>query len=237
MIDRLACVFTEIKLASDTETMTFAGYGAVFGNVDAYGDVIQPGAFADTLATARKSGIWPSMLSQHGGWGMTAEDMTPVGVWTELSEDGKGLKVEGKLADTPRGRELHALMKMQPRPAIDGLSIGYIAKEWTARTKPDEPRRSLKKVELIEISPVTFPANSKARVRSVKGLGMTERDFERLLMQDAGFSRSEARVILTEGFKSLAAMRDAGAGGDVHTSAQLDELAALASRNTSILKI
>ena len=39
---------------------------------------------------------------QHGGYGMTAEDMTPIGVWTDLSEDGNGLRVAGKLADTPR---------------------------------------------------------------------------------------------------------------------------------------
>lgn len=211
-MDRLACTLVELKLAGeDPATMTFSGYGAAFGNVDAYGDVIQKGAFADTLADAKKSGIWPAMLSQHGGWGMSAEDLTPVGIWTELEEDSKGLKVTGKLADTPRGRELHALMKMSPRPAIDGLSIGYIPVKWSMRSKPEDPRRTLEKVKLIEISPVTFPANGKARVSSVKGADMTERDFERYLMQDAGFSRSEARQIIAHGFKSLAAMQDAGA--------------------------
>jgi phage head maturation protease len=49
-----------------------------------------------------------------------------------MHEDSKGLVVEGKLAPTPRGQELYALMKMQPRPAINGLSIGYVAKEWSA---------------------------------------------------------------------------------------------------------
>lgn len=228
-MERLACTLVELKFdAADAATMTFSGYGAVFGNVDSYGDVIQKGAFADTLAEAKASGVWPAMLSQHGGWGMTAEDMTPVGIWTDLEEDAKGLKVIGKLADTPRGRELYALMKMQPRPAIDGLSIGYRPKKWTAGTKPTEPRRKLEVVELIEISPVTFPANGKARVRSVKGAEMTERDFERYLMQDAGFSRSEARQIIANGFKSLAAMPDAGA--------RFDELAALANRNISIIQ-
>lgn len=215
-MERLACTLTELQLkfeGAEADAMTFKGYGAVFGNVDAYGDVIQKGAFAETLAEAKRSGVWPSMLSQHGGWGMTAEDLTPVGIWTELEEDAKGLKVVGKLADTPRGRELYALMKMDPRPAIDGLSIGYIPKEFEVGTKPKEPRRTLKKIELVEISPVTFPANGKARVRSVKG--MTEREFERYLMQDAGCSRSEARKIINEGFKSFAATQDAGANDDV----------------------
>lgn len=57
----------EYKFAADGEAMTFAGYGAYFNNVDAYGDVIVPGAFAETLKKARESGNWPAMLLQHGG--------------------------------------------------------------------------------------------------------------------------------------------------------------------------
>jgi len=110
-MERMVCGITALKAAGDGE-MTFSGYGAVTGNIDAYGDVIAPGAFADTLAQSQKTGIYPSMLSQHGGAGMSADDMTPVGVWTNLSEDGNGLLVEGKLADTQRGRDLYTLMKM-----------------------------------------------------------------------------------------------------------------------------
>jgi HK97 family phage prohead protease len=229
-MDRTAFGLREVKIAAADDAdagMTFSGYGAVFGNVDSYGDVIQPGAFADTLASAQKSGNFPAMLMQHGGWGMGADDMTPVGIWTGLAEDGHGLKVEGKLADTPRGKEAYTLLKMQPRPAITGLSIGYIPKEFTLRSKPEEPRRTLKKVELMEVSLVTFPANGKARIASVKSGDFTERDFERL-MQDAGLSRSEARVVINQGFKSLLAMQDAG-------SAELDELAAAIKRNTQLI--
>lgn len=229
MMERMSCGLREVKLldGSDTDTMTFSGYGAVFGNVDSYGDVIQPGAFADTLAATHKSGQWPAMLLQHGGWGMGAEDMTPIGIWTSLSEDGHGLKVEGKLADTPRGREAHALLKMNPRPAINGLSIGYFAKEWTARSKPDEPRRTLKKIDLMEVSLVTFPANGKARVTGVKSIGDTERDIERWLMQDAGLSRREARIAINQGFKALIGMQDA--------AGELGELAEALKRSTSVL--
>lgn len=229
-MDRMAFGITEWKFdGTESEvTMTFSGYGAVFGNVDAYGDVITPGAFADTLANAQKSGNWPSMLLQHGGWGIGADDMTPIGIWTELAEDGHGLKLQGKLADTPRGREAYTLLKMTPRPAINGLSIGYIPKEYSTRTKPEEPRRTLKKVELMEVSLVTFPANPKARIQQVKSGGLSEREFERLLTQDAGFSRSEARVIINQGFKSLTAMQDAD-------SQELAELAAGLKRNIAAL--
>lgn len=230
-MDSLICDLVELKFdnGGQAEAMSFSGYGAVFGNVDSHGDVIEAGAFSRFLSDI-KSGTqaWPAMLSQHGGWQMTSEDMTPIGVWTDFSEDGHGLKVTGQLADTPRGREMYALMKMSPRPAIDGMSIGYIAKEWEPRSKPEDPKRRLKRIDLVEVSLVTRPSNGKARVTAVKGAGMTERDFERLLTRDAGLSRSEAQVVINQGFKSLIAMRDAG-------SAELAELfEAVKRRETAI---
>lgn len=216
------CGLIELKFAPDgTDTMSFEGYGAVFGNVDAYGDVIEPGAFATYLADVKNGKqSWPAMLLQHGGWGMSAEDLTPIGVWTDLAEDGNGLKVSGKLADTPRGREIHQLMKMQPRPAIDGLSIGYIPKEWEQRSKPEDPRRRLKRIDLVEISPVTFPANGKARVDAVKSIRTAEQ-----ALRDVGFSQSEAKAILASGFKAI----------PQREVEDIEELAEIIRRNTATL--
>ena len=132
------------------------------------------------------------------GWGMTADDMTPVGVWQDLSEDGAGLRVTGQLADTPRGNELDTLMRMTPRPAIDGLSIGYIPKKYEPRSKPEDPRRRITQIDLIEISLVTFSANRNARISSIKSIvdmdSITE--LEDLLRDAGGFSRSEAKSII-----------------------------------------
>lgn len=220
-------VAAEWKFAGDEKAMTFSGYGAVFGNVDSYGDVLAAGCFAESLREAKGSGIWPAMLLQHGGgmFGGTAEDMTPIGIWTSMEEDSHGLKVEGKLADIARGRDLYTLMKMQPRSAINGLSIGYSPIEWQSRTKPEEPRRTLKKVKLWEVSPVTFPANPKARVSDVKTAAPSE--FEKIL-RDAGLSRTEAKAFMAEGFGGLKRLRDAGG--------EADELAALIRRNTTTLE-
>jgi HK97 family phage prohead protease len=196
---------TEIKFAAadGAEARSFTGYGAVFGNVDSYGDVIEKGAFKKTLADANKSGSWPAMLLQHGGWGMSADDLTPVGIWTELAEDEKGLLVTGKLAETQRGEEAYGLLKMTPRPALNGLSIGYRARKFTVGTKADEPRRILHEVELVEVSLVTFPANPKARIGSVKsGDGLGVRDAEKAL-REAGFSANEAKAILAKGFSAI----------------------------------
>lgn len=218
----------EVKFAADAPEGAISGYGAVFGNVDAYGDVIAKGAFKETLRQAKKTGHWPAMLMQHGGWGVTADDFTPLGIWTAMEEDDTGLKVEGRIAvETQRGRDAHALLKMQPRPALNGLSIGYMAKEWVVGTKPDEPRRTLKKIDLLEVSLVTFPANPKARVGSIKsGEGLTIRDAERAL-RDAGFSATEAKAVLAKGFKAIVP-RDAGLSG-------LSDLAAALRRNCSII--
>jgi hypothetical protein len=99
-------------------------------------------------------------------------------------------------------------MKMTPRPAIDGLSIGYIAKDYAMGAKSDEPRRTLKKVDLVEVSLVTFPANGKARVSSVKS-DFSETEFLRIVQQ-AGFTLAEAQAVASRGFKGLADLRGSG---------------------------
>lgn len=149
---------------------TFYGYGAVFGNVDSHKDVIDQGAFDDTLAYSKSTNDWPMLLLQHGA-DPTMGDI-PIGIWTDMTQDSKGLFCQGKLClDNSRGRDVHALMKMQPRPALNGLSVGYIPRLLTvhpAGVKSDGRRRTLHKIHLIETSLVTRPSNPLARVSSVK---------------------------------------------------------------------
>lgn len=226
-VDRIECGLIELKFASgdDPNVMSFEGYGAVFGNTDSYGDVIAKGAFRNTIREAKASGVWPAMLQQHGGWQMSADDMMPIGVWTEMSEDDHGLLLKGTLAPTTRGREMYTLMKMQPRPAITGLSIGYRPVKWKTSTKPEEPRRTLTEVSLVEISPVTFPANPKARIAAAKnntGIRLAEK-----ALRDAGFSAAEAKAIVAGGFKQQPTARDAGG---------LADIAALLQQNTTLLQ-
>jgi HK97 family phage prohead protease len=226
MYQKLNCTLAELKFApTDADSMTFSGYGAVFNNIDSYGDTIMPGAFADHLSRIKSGEEWPAMLLQHGGWLGTAEDEMPVGVWTELAEDGVGLRVSGKLAGTQRGKDTYSLLKMEPRPAITGLSIGYIAKEWEPRSKPEDPRRKLKKIELVEISLVTFPANPKARVNSVKSI----RSAESALRDVCGFSEKEAKIILSKGYSALP-FRDGEDGA-------VSELAAIVRRNIETIRL
>ena len=85
-----------------------------------------------------------------------------------MSEDERGLKVKGKFANTKRARDAYELLKMKPRPALNGLSIGYRAKDYELHGKGSAARRTLKAIDLVEVSLVTFPANTKATVLSVK---------------------------------------------------------------------
>jgi uncharacterized protein len=168
-MDDITCLF-EIK-SDNSNDGVITGYGSVFGNVDSYGDTVAPGAFRKSISDAKTGASqWPAMLLQHGD--DTADGQMPIGIWTDMSEDERGLKLKGKLAiNTERGADAYALLKMKPRPALDGLSIGYRAKDYElhkAGTGPNGARRTLKSVDLVEVSLVTFPADSRARVTGVK---------------------------------------------------------------------
>lgn len=217
-MNRLNCSF---KIAESEPDGTFWGYGAAFGNVDSYGDVIAPGAFKDTLAIAEKRGRLPKMLLQHGGRGQSSAEDIPIGVWTKFTEDETGLKAEGKIAlNTARGSDIFALMTMTPWPAIDGLSIGYRAVRHTMGKSKGEPYRTLHAVDLVECSIVTNPANDKARIFGTKGDQPTIRDVEQTL-RDAGYSAQLAKAICAVGVKAaLSDSRDAVQGDDWITGLQ-----------------
>jgi len=170
-------------LKSSKDDGSFDGYGSVFSITDGGGDIVAPGAFAETLSTQKSAGRMPAMLWQH-------RQAEPIGVYTSMEEDSVGLKVSGQLAlKTARGAEAYELMKMG---ALSGMSIGY-------RSRDDSYDRvtgvrTLKKLDLIELSLVTFPMNDASRISSVKSeIEVIEnlRDAERYL-RDSGMSRAEA---------------------------------------------
>nr|WP_275431451.1 HK97 family phage prohead protease [Sphingomonas sp. BT552] len=203
-VSRLDCKFEEVN--DNDGKMSFSGYGAVFGNVDSYGDVIAPGAFAKSLATHYSEGSQPLMFLNHDAFGSL-----PIGRWTEMSEDGHGLKVHGELLDTQMGKDTYTALKAG---AINGLSIGFRPIEFATRSKPDEPRRTLKAIDLIEVSVVTIPANQKARVQAVKSFGeqMTVRDLE-MLLKECGLSRGESTAVAAQ-FESKLELEEAKALND-----------------------
>jgi len=205
----------------------FEGYASLFHHEDLGRDVVHPGAFQETLKSKGADGV--RMLFQHDAG-------QPIGVWQKLHEDARGLFARGRLMpDVARAREVLSLMRAG---AVDGLSIGFRA----VRTKRDRKTgiRHLLKVDLWEISVVTFPMQPAARVSSVKSWPFrsappSEREFERWLTQDAGFTRSEARALMRDGLDGLKSRRDAGGDqGEAVLRQQIAEAAELL-RSASIV--
>jgi hypothetical protein len=134
---------------------SFAGYASLFGIADLAGDTVEPGAFAASLARRGPSGV--KMLWHH-------DPAEPIGAWTVLREDARGLWVAGQLlTEVRRAREALALMRAG---AVDGLSIGF--RTVRARAEKSAGRRRLLEIDLWEISLVTFPMLPGARVAAVK---------------------------------------------------------------------
>lgn len=190
-----------LEIKSVSETGVFSGYGSVFHNEDSYGDIVRPGAFKKSLAEWAKKGRLPPMLWQH-------DRREPIGVFTKMVEDEKGLFVEGRLLidDIPQARAAYALLKEK---ALGGMSIGY--REILIEQDHDEKVTNLLELDLWEVSVVTFPANEEATVDSVKsalaGGGLpTLPEFEKFL-RDAGFSKSQSVAIASHGLRQL--LRDA----------------------------
>ncbi|WP_323782722.1 HK97 family phage prohead protease [Thalassovita sp.] len=149
----LECKFSIFDSAlSLTSDAMIEGYASHFGRADQGGDIVCKGAYSVSLAALKREGRAVKMLWQH-------DPAQPIGVWDEVREDDKGLWVKGRLLDTiGKGREAAALIAAG---AIDGLSIGYRTKR---AVKNDKGQRVLTELELWEVSLVTFPMLTSARV-------------------------------------------------------------------------
>ncbi|MEH7904007.1 HK97 family phage prohead protease [Rhizobium laguerreae] len=188
-MDHLETGLIEVKFeGGSSKEGTFSGYGAVFGNLDSHGDVIEKGAFKATLREWEGKSKLPKMLLQHGGFYGPVEDMLPIGKWTSMEENSKGLKVSGELfaLNTDRGQMIYEGLKAGE---LDGLSIGYRATKYTMGTKPTDPYRVLHEIDLKEVSIVTWGSNDKALIGQVKALDLLnprdlERDLKTILSRD-----------------------------------------------------
>lgn len=139
------------ELRAAGEKRTIAGYAAVFNSEADIGgmfrEVIQPGAFADSLKSADVRA-----LVDHDSGRVIGRSKAGT---LRLKEDERGLSVEIDLPDTTDGRDIGELVS---RGDIDGMSFGFRVThdEWDETQEPN--LRTIHKIELHEVSAVTWPA-------------------------------------------------------------------------------
>ncbi len=177
----------EIKLKK-SGTGQFEGYASTFGNVDSYGDIVEKGAFAETLES--KSQIM--MFHSH-------DPRSVIGKWLDAKEDDHGLLMKGEF--TPGhtlAQDTYASVK---HGAVGGLSIGFMIAKDGATYDDESDTRRLTNLKLLETSIVGIPANDKALITGVK-FWLPEDGFESLrdaetILRDAGFSKSAALAFVS----------------------------------------
>ncbi len=210
----------QVTAPDGSETGLFEGLASTFGERDLLNDVIEPGAFKKALTNPR--GI--KMLWQHDAG-------QPIGVWEQIRETDRGLHVRGRLIlDVRKAFEAWALLKAR---AVDALSIGFKVPDPAENQAidPENGTRRIKRLDLWEVSIVTFPANPKARVERVKSLAVPDlrsrQDIEKAL-RDAGFSRSVAKYVAAHW--QPPARRDVEGGVAEAIAAYRSQLAAVRAR-------
>lgn len=213
----------DVQLKMTGGTGKFAGYASVFGGVDSYGDTMVKGAFDSTLRANGK----PKMFLEHAWTNFAAAgaSVLPIGLYDVAKEDDHGLYVEGQL--TP-GMSLAADVRASmEHGTIDGLSIGgYVKKGDYDETETGRVIRKFTK--LVEVSVCSMPADSAARIDSVKGEKLDEaiahletiRDVERFL-RDAGRFDADAAKALVVCFKNVFTARDAGEADETRALADI----------------
>jgi HK97 family phage prohead protease len=228
MLVRKTLSLSNVELKADGDKGTFAGYASVFGGVDTYGDTIIKGAFEYSLRNNGK----PKMFYDHR-WDM------PIGKYTVAKEDDKGLYVEGEF--TPNLSLATDVRAAMVHGTIDGLSIGGFLKKGDY-DETENGRIIRRWTNLIEVSPVLFPADGAARIDagSVKFQEFSElilgdieeidtvREYERFLRDVGGLSKSAVQA-LTARAKVVFAQRDAGQAADAEMKAIADRVARLSS--------
>ena len=217
MIVKKTLKLEDVQLKMDGETGKFSGYASVFGGVDSYGDTIIKGAFESTLRSGK-----PKMFFNHV-WEM------PIGKWTKAKEDDHGLFVEGELTPgVSLAADVRAAMK---HGTLDGLSIGGFLKKGDYEDT-DGGRVIRKWSNLMEVSPVVFPADGAARidlssVKSSELLSQIEsieslRDFEYFL-RDAGSFSKGAALALSARVNVLFGRRESGEDTEAKHMAEILE--------------
>ena len=150
----------------------FTALVSAFGNKDSQGDIIDKGAYADTLAARAKSGTPLPVIWSHQ-W---QDPESFIGEYTKAEETDKGLLLTGTLdvEDNPRAARVHKLMKSGR--VVEFSVSGVVTDDEEVEIKSDDGKTvvgkeyHIKKLDLWEAGPCFKGANSETELMSVKSL-------------------------------------------------------------------
>jgi HK97 family phage prohead protease len=165
-MDRMKiAAFDATATVADTEDGTFTALVAVFGNVDSQGDIIDPGAFTDTLADWKAKGQPIPVIWSHE-W---QDPFSHIGGVTDAAETEKGLQITGQLdLENPTAAQVYKLMK-SGRVAQFSFVARAAEGGWSLETQEDGAVVShLSKLDLYEVGPTLRGANQETQLLSIK---------------------------------------------------------------------
>lgn len=140
----------------------FTALASVFHNVDEVGDVVMPGAFADTLKAWEESNQPIPVYWAHR---MDDPSMN-VGSVLEAAETDTGLQVKAQLdLENPTAVQVYRLLK---GGRVSRMSFSYDVQDAAPAERDGKSVYELRKLKLHEVSVVQVPANPEATVQEVK---------------------------------------------------------------------
>lgn len=149
----------EMKAA---ENGTIEGYFSTYDKTpDSYGDIIEPGAFTETIKKREESGHPFPLCFNH-------DFSAVIGAVDSVEDTEKGPFIRAHFLDTNQAQDVR---KMLQSGAIYQFSFAY---DVLGSRRPDEEEEKagianvLTKLEVFEISVVTVPANQNAVATEVK---------------------------------------------------------------------
>ncbi len=154
-------LFKTFELKAD-EVGGVSGFFSTYDKTpDSYGDIIEPGAFTETLKKREESGHPFPLCFNH-------DFSAVIGAVDKVEDTEKGPYIEAHFLDTDLAKDVR---KMLQSGAIYQFSFAYDVLGW--REPNEEEKKAgvtnvLTKVEVFEVSIVTVPANQNAVVTDVK---------------------------------------------------------------------
>jgi HK97 family phage prohead protease len=143
----------------------FRAVVSVFGNKDAYGDVVVPGAFTETLAEWKASGDAIPIYWSHQ---MQDPDYN-VGYVLDATETDQGLEVLGQLdldpEAPPKAKQVYRLLKGR---RVTQFSFAYDVLDGGPVEKDGESYNELRRLKLYEVGPTPIGANPETELLTVK---------------------------------------------------------------------